>query len=220
MPGIPIIIPGPSGDLEAAWHAPAEQTAADADAAKKVAIICHPHPLYGGTMQNKVVTTMAKAYNDLGMIAVRFNYRGVGGSAGAYGNINGETQDCLAVLAWAQQQWPHAHVSLAGFSFGAYIAAYAATQTAALQSLLTVAPSVERMPYDSLERIEVPWLIIQGEEDTIVEPQAVYKWHKGLHLAGQQARLIKVPAAGHFFDGKLNELRDIIVKNLELKPFS
>ncbi len=139
-----------------------------------------------------------------------FNYRGVGRSAGAYGNIVGETADCMAVVQWAQQQWPQAGLCLAGFSFGAYIAAAVAAKVATEQ-LIAIAPAVDRMPYAALGAITCPWLIIQGEDDDVVIPASVYKWFAGLQA---NKKLIKFPDTGHFFHGKLLDLSNVIQAEL------
>lgn len=151
-----LIINGPAGELEAILQQPIQVNYSH------IGIVCHPHPLQEGTMNNKVVVTIAKAFNLMGFPSVRFNYRGVGRSAGEYGNIVGEVDDCLAVVAWVKQQWPQARLYLAGFSFGAYIAAKTATEVGA-DWLISIAPAVERMPYQDLASISCPWLVIQGE---------------------------------------------------------
>lgn len=195
-----LTLAGPLGSIEAILH-PIDLPVTH------IGIICHPDPLQQGSMENKVVTTVARAFNAMGIAAVRFNYRGIGVSAGVYGNITGEVEDCLAVVHWAQHRWPAAKLWLAGFSFGSYIAAKVATQVSA-QQLITIAPSVERMPYSTLPKVNCPWLVIQGEEDEVVNPHAVYKWYEQLDA---QKSLIKFPATGHFFHGKLMELRQTIM---------
>ncbi len=197
----PTFINGPAGPLEAAVHL--------IEDAKRIAIICHPNPLQEGTMDNKVVTTTARALNMKGITAVRFNYRGVGQSAGQYGNITGEVADCLAVVAWAKEQWPGLPLWLAGFSFGAYIAADVAAGVSTEQ-LISIAPSVDRMPYSNLPPIDCPWLVIQGEEDEVVDPNSVFQWYAGLKA---QKTLVRFPQTGHFFHGKLIELREAIMAN-------
>lgn len=191
-----LTILGPTGSLEAVLH--------DTDMPiTHVGIICHPHPLQEGTMHNKVVTTVARSFNDMGIAALRFNYRGVGLSEGQYGDVDGEVADCLAVVAWALQQWPNAKLWLAGFSFGAYIAAAVAAKVPT-QQLISIAPAVERMPYATLGKVSCPWLVIQGEADDVVTPQAVYDWFDALDA---QKTLVRLPDTGHFFHGKLMDLR-------------
>lgn len=198
-------IPGPVGNIETLLQLPL-------NTATRVGIICHPNPLQGGTMQNKVVTTIARTLNAMGIAAVTFNYRGVGQSAGSYGNIDGEVDDCLAIVKWVKQEWPQAQLWLAGFSFGAYIAAAVATQIAT-ERLISIAPSVDRMPYSALAPVSCPWLVIQGEEDEVVNPESVYSWFKGLVA---DKTLIRMPGTGHFFHGKLVELQQIIQLQVNL----
>lgn len=192
----PVTIAGPVGAIEAVLH--------DTDTpVTHIGIICHPNPLQEGTMHNKVVTTVARTFNNMGIVALRFNYRGVGLSEGEYGDISGEVADCLAVVSWALARWPQAKLWLAGFSFGAYIAAAAATQVST-QQLISIAPAVERMPYATLGKISCPWLVIQGEDDDVVTPQAVYNWFEGVDAT---KTLVRLPDTGHFFHGKLIDLR-------------
>lgn len=200
MPKQELFIPGPVGNLETIVQTIDESFSG-------VGIVCHPDPLQEGTMHNKVVTTIAKTFNAMKMAAVRFNYRGVGQSAGAYGDVVGEVADCMAVVDWVQQQWPQARLWLAGFSFGAYVAANVATKVATEQ-LISVAPSVDCMPYVRLGEVKCPWLVIQGEDDEVVAPESVYRWFAGLNAPNKQ--LIKFPATGHFFHGKLIDLQQTI----------
>jgi len=129
------MLPGPAGQLEALVSTPQQ------NARETVAIICHPNPLFEGTMHNKVVTTIAKAFDLLGLTTVRFNYRGVGKSEGEYGETIGETEDCLAIVDWVQKTYPNYSLWLSGFSFGAYISASVANQMAVAQ-LVSIAPAV------------------------------------------------------------------------------
>ena len=116
----------------------------DSSSKPQVVVICHPHPEQGGTMENKVVTTLMRTYRDLGVTSVRFNFRGVGASEGLYDSGRGEVGDVLAVCVWAEKRWPEAQLLLAGFSFGAAMAAQASYQFAQLQHLLLIAPPVMR----------------------------------------------------------------------------
>lgn len=200
----PQIINGPVGALEAIVQLPEQ-----ADNSR-FGIICHPHPLQEGTMHNKVVTTIAKAFNNQSIPCIRFNFRGVGASAGTFGNITGEVDDCMAVVAWVRAQFPQADLIFAGFSFGAYVAAAAASVVSTKQ-LITIAPSVERMPYTELAPVLCPWLVIQGEEDDVVDPQAVYAWYAQLNA---NKSMVRFPATGHFFHGKLVALQQVLESNL------
>lgn len=196
-------VPGPAGQLEAILLKNPQPS-------KGVAIICHPHPLKEGTMHNKVVHTLSRAFLKRGIDSVRFNYRGVGQSEGSFGNSVGETADVLAVLAWVDSQYPQAEIYLAGFSFGAYIAAMGATQHPCRQ-LFSIAPAVTHQPYDQLPPIHCPWLVVQGENDEVVSPDGVYAWfEKATQKAVAPMQLIKLPETSHFFHSKLIVLRDLI----------
>ncbi|HSJ47370.1 MAG TPA: alpha/beta fold hydrolase, partial [Gammaproteobacteria bacterium] len=191
--------PGPAGRLEALI----EEPALDRPPAG-VAVLCHPHPLHGGTLQNKVVHTLARTCNALGLVAVRFNFRGVGASDGAYAETVGETEDLLAVLDWAQQQWPDLPLWLGGFSFGAYVALRAADRSP-VQQLITVAPAVNLFAKDPLPEVQCDWLLVQGDQDEIVPYAQVMEWVASLE---RRPRILELSGAGHFFHGRLNELRE------------
>lgn len=194
-----LFIPGPAGRLEALVEEPTqERTPAG------VAVLCHPHPLYGGTLQNKVVHTLARTCNTLGLVAVRFNFRGVGASAGDYADAIGETEDLHAVLAWVRERWPGQPLWLGGFSFGAYVALRAAEHWP-LQRLITVAPAVNLFATAPLAPVRTDWLLAQGDADEIVPHGQVLDWISGLE---QAPKLLVLPGAGHFFHGRLNELRE------------
>jgi len=194
-------ISGPVGPLEAIVESPLDTPA------ENVAVICHPHPMHGGTMTNKVVHMLAKACNDLGLPSVRFNYRGVGKSAGDYDEGRGETQDALAALDWAQQRWPRAGLWLGGFSFGGAVAIRAAAQRN-VQRLITVAPAVDRVAVDDVRLPDCPWLIVQGDQDEVVDPAHVQSWAASIAATPD---LVMLPGAGHFFHGRMNDLRAAVL---------
>ncbi len=198
-----IIIPGPSGALEACLH----NRAAASVAAPWTLVICHPHPLYGGTMDNKVITTIAKAGVELGMQVLRFNYRGVGQSAGTFADAVGECDDLQAVIAWIKKQFPNLRLIVCGFSFGAYIAAKVASETPKIKGLITVAPAVLHYDFNTLIKINCPWFLIQGSADEIVPPQSVYDF---LEKTSQKIHRIDFADAGHFFHGRLVELKQTV----------
>lgn len=200
-----ITIPGPAGTIEALLDTQASA------AANAVAVICHPHPLHGGTMTNKVVHTLSKAFNDAGAPAVRFNYRGVGASAGTYDEGNGETQDALAVLDWAAQRYPDAQLWLGGFSFGGAIAIRASvaySRASSIARLVTVAPAIRRVTVDSSTLPRCPWLIVQGDRDELVDAADIQQWVRALPA---QPRLEMLSGVEHFFHGRLNDLRTTVV---------
>jgi alpha/beta superfamily hydrolase len=199
-------ISGPAGNLEALLDEPAT-----AGSPQAVAVICHPHPLHGGTMTNKVVHVLAKAFNEAGAPAVRFNFRGVGASAGSFDDGNGETHDALAVLDWAAQRWPGAQLWLGGFSFGGAIAIRAAVSRAAsgdVSRLVTVAPAIRRVTVDSSSLPQCPWLIVQGDRDELVDAADIQQWAQSLPAPPRLALLTGVE---HFFHGRLNDLRQVVV---------
>jgi hypothetical protein len=175
-----------------------------------VAVICHPHPLHGGSLSNKVVHQLAKTFTGLGAVCIRFNFRGVGESEGAYDEGRGELQDLLAVVAWARARWPELPLWLGGFSFGGSIALQAAQQLAP-QRLVTVAPAINYFPDSSLNLPGISWLLIQGGADDIVPATLVTEWAADLEF---QPQLVLLEGAGHFFHGRLNELRQTIVDSL------
>jgi alpha/beta superfamily hydrolase len=192
---------GPAGALEAITACPADGAGVVA-----TAVILHPHPLHGGTMQNKVVTTLARGFTELGLANVRFNFRGVGASEGAFADGAGETEDALAVIEWVRRQHPEDAIWLAGFSFGAYVALCAAAE-ARVSGLVTVAPAVHLYDFARLRLPECPWLLVQGEADEVVPVEAVRHWLAGITPA---PRAVFLPGVGHFFHQRLGDLRALL----------
>jgi alpha/beta superfamily hydrolase len=171
------------------------------------AVVCHPHPLFGGTMDNKVVTTVARALQETGIPTLRFNFRGVGASAGVFDQGVGETADADAVAEWGAARWPGRTLVLAGFSFGAYVALRLAQQRVP-RHLITIAPAIHLYDASSLAVPPCPWLVVQGDADDVVDPAAVINWVAGLK---PKPRLVVLPGVGHFFHGRLHELRDAVI---------
>jgi len=197
----PLTLAGPAGPLEAVVD-PGE-----APRVPVVAIVCHPLPTEGGTMHNKVVTMTARALRELGVDTVRFNFRGTGASAGTFDEGDGETEDLCAVAAWVRATRPDAALWLAGFSFGAYVSLRASAQ---LQPalVLSIAPPVGRSwDFDPVVPPTCPWLVIQGEADEVVDPQAVFDWVESLP---NPPELVRMPETDHFFHRKLMDLRGAI----------
>jgi len=157
-------------------------------------------------MENKVVTTLARALRDAGVATLRFNFRGVGGSAGAYDQGAGEIADADAVASWGAQHWPGKTLIIAGFSFGAYVALRLALQRTTAR-LITVAPAIEFINAHKIGTPACPWLIVQGDADDVVNPKAVIAWAASLSPA---PRLVVLPGVGHFFHGRLQELRNAV----------
>jgi alpha/beta superfamily hydrolase len=186
----------------AEWPADGEVTA--------IALLCHPHPLHGGTMDNKVVHALARSFLYLGCAAVRFNYRGVGSSDGSYGAGVGETEDAIAVADWARSEWPDRQLFLGGFSFGAIVALHA-NQLLVSDGLVTVAPPFSRVSSD-FNQPDCPWLVVQGDDDAVVDVDEVLDWVNDLE-PGPEIRILA--GAEHFFHGRLIELRDSVVDFFE-----
>lgn len=196
------IINGPAGNLELLVEEPEHSVAGS-----PIALICHPHPLYGGTLQNKVVHILAKSCLALGMPAIRFNFRGVGQSEGHFEHGLGEQQDCIAVATWARQHYPDRPIWLAGFSFGSFVA-YQAFAAIKAQRLLLVAPPVGLFQFQPMDNISIPWCVIQGKDDEITPPASVEAW---VNSQAIRPEFFYLDGVSHFFHGKLNVLREIVV---------
>lgn len=200
-----LVLAGPAGAIEVMRDDPA-----DAGAPRGVAVIAHPHPLYGGTMDNKVVQTLARAFVQCGWRAVRFNFRGVGASAGEYDEGRGESQDLLEVI---RQLAPEGPLALGGFSFGAFVTAQAVHSLwpqRPLERLVLVGTAVTRfavpeVPQDAHDRT----LVIHGEQDDTVALSAVMDWARP-----QTLPVTVVPGVEHFFHGQLPLLKSLVVRHL------
>ena len=192
------LIEGAAGDIEATLDTP------EGDERNAVAVCCHPHPVHGGAMTNKVIYTVSRTIASLGIPSVRFNFRGVGRSQGEYDEGRGEQQDLIKVIEWARQQYPDRPLWLAGFSFGSWIAALQAKEQGAEQ-LVSIAPPVNRFSFDDFVIPDCPWLVVMGDADEVVDPQAVFDWVDEL---SPQPEMIKMEGAGHFFHGRLVDLRE------------
>lgn len=175
-----------------------------------VAVICHPHPLFGGNLNNKVVYTLAQTFHKIGLATIRFNFRGVGKSQGHYAEGIGETDDLLAILEWVKTTGSKLTIWLAGFSFGAYVAARGAKKWP-VEQLICIAPPIENFPFKALLPFPCPWLLVQGDHDEIVSPSAVFAWVKQLE---NPPTLLTIKNASHFFHGHLIELRDQLITAL------
>lgn len=198
-------VAGPEGPIEALIETPTEAQG------RAFGVICHPHPLHGGTMDNKVVHTLSRAFHEFGVPTIRFNFRGVGASAGEFADGLGETEDVLAVIAAARARWPAAEPWLAGFSFGGAVAIRAAASVQPAR-LVAVAPAVSRVDLSGLGALASPWLIVIGDADELVSPQDVKDW------AARQPHppeLTVLPGVQHLFHGRLHELRAAVVAYLK-----
>ncbi|WP_373186476.1 alpha/beta hydrolase [Halopseudomonas sp.] len=196
-------IEGPTGPLEM-LVTQAEQPVA-------VAVICHPHPLHGGSMTNKVVHTLMRAARDMGASVVRFNFRGVGRSGGEHDGGCGEVDDCLAVINWAREEMPAPALWVMGFSFGGYVAAATANRLdSPARRLILVAPSVERLPFADLLPLRTPATVMMGEADDVVASAAVFDLLEGR----EHIEVVRFAETGHFFHGRLVELKDAVEQAL------
>ncbi len=192
-------IAGPAGAIECAVDEPST-------APHGVAIVCHPHPQHGGTMDNKVAQTLARAFVQLGLRAVRFNFRGVGGSAGVWDEGRGEVDDALAVIAAHRDAT--LPLVLAGFSFGAYVASEAAQRLPAeakASRLVLVGPSTQKQ---QMPAVPDDTLVIHGEADDVVPLSATLDWARP-----QALPVTVIPGAGHFFHGQLTLLKNLVVRH-------
>ena len=187
---------GPAGPIETDINDPG-------GARRGIALIAHPNPLHGGTKDNKVVTTLAKAFFALGNVAARPNFRGVGASAGSHDEGRGETEDLLAVAGHLRRQYGEFPLLLAGFSFGGFVQARVAQRLHA-RSLVLVAAAVNRL---SAEAVPPETLVIHGELDDVVPLTAVLDWARPRNLP-----VVVVPGGEHFFHGRLNLLAAIVTR--------
>lgn len=192
------LVPGPAGQIEVAIDLPAGGATPVG-----TALICHPNPTQGGTMDNKVVQTLARAFIQLGWRAVRFNFRGIGKSEGGWDQGRGEVDDALAVLAAVRA--PGEALILSGFSFGGYVASRAAQQLAEpAQRLVLVGPATSR--FDTAP-VPADTVVIHGEVDDVVPLSAVLDWARP-----QSLPVTVVPGVGHFFHGQLPLLKSLVVR--------
>ena len=203
----PVVIDGPVGQLESLYL--------DNEQPRGIALICHPNPVQGGTMLNKVVSTLQRTARDAGLITLRFNYRGVGASQGTHDMGTGEVDDAEAAAAWLREKHPDLPLTLFGFSFGGVVAASLGgrleAQGVQLEHLFMVAPAVMRLG----EQDQLPQhgglTVIQPETDEVIDPQLVYQWSEQLQRPHE---LLKVAECGHFFHGKLTDLKDLLLPRL------
>ncbi|MEQ1772466.1 MAG: alpha/beta hydrolase [Burkholderiales bacterium] len=191
-----VLIPGPAGSIETNISEPGVPP-------RGIALIAHPNPLQGGTKDNKVVTTLARAFTGLGYIAVRPNFRGVGATDGAHDKGVGETDDLIAVAEYAKTRFQTQTLLLAGFSFGSFVQTRVAKRIAC-ERMVLVGPAVNRFP---AETVPENTLIVHGELDDVVPLAAVLDWARPQNLP-----LVVVPGGEHFFHGRLHLLSQIVAR--------
>ena len=187
-------IDGPAGKLEIVVNDPGESR-------RGVALVAHPHPLHGGTLDNKVVQTLAKAFFASGYCALRLNFRGVGSSDGVFDEGRGEIDDFLALAEHARRTYGEGELVLGGFSFGGFVAGSAAARLAP-GHLVLVAPAVDRFPVGT---VPAGTLVVHGEKDDVVPLKDALDWARP-----QQLPIVVFPGAGHFFHGNLVTLQKLV----------
>jgi len=202
-------IAGAAGNLEGITHLPDELPRA-------IAVVAHPLPTMGGTMDNKVVTTLAKTFVELGFVSLRFNFRGVGNSTGEFDSGNGEVEDVLAIVRHAREHYGHLPLILSGFSFGGYVQARAAQHLhPQAHRLVLVAPAVGRSVPSILNSTGMPHvphntLLIHGERDEVVSLADVMDWARPQHLP-----IVVLPEAGHYFHGRLHQIKQLVLEDFQ-----
>jgi alpha/beta superfamily hydrolase len=190
-------VTGPAGHLEGMTHLPDGMPRA-------IAVVTHPLPTMGGTMENKVVTTLAKTFSGLGFVALRFNFRGVGNSEGEFDGGNGEVGDVLAIAHHARQTFGDLPLILCGFSFGGYVQARAATHLhPRSHRLVLIAPAVGRF---AMPQVPPDTLLLHGELDEVIPLSDMLDWARPQHVP-----IVVLPGAGHFFHGRLNQIKQIVM---------
>ncbi|MGB5079299.1 MAG: alpha/beta fold hydrolase [Burkholderiales bacterium] len=196
-----IFIDGGAGRIETAVDRPGAPAAPSQDAIRGVALIAHPHPLHGGTLDNKVAQTLARAFTELGYVSLRPNFRGVGASEGEHDEGRGETEDLLRVAAYAEQVFGKVPLVLAGFSFGAAVQTQVAGRVNPHRVVL-VGVAVGRFPS---ETVPPDSIVIHGERDQTVPLARVFDWARP-----QELPVVVIPGADHFFHLRLHTLRNIV----------
>ena len=207
--GNKLLIDGKAGKLEVCTHMSLSNISNISNLPDNpdILIMCHPHPLYQGTMDNKVVTSAISAFNQEGALSVRFNFRGIGNSEGEYDKGIGESEDVISVYNWVKSCFPKSKIILGGFSFGAYVA-YRAKDSLDIEKLILLAPAV-RFENDmlSLPEPKVPVLIVMGDADEVIPPDDILDWVRGLSCS---YNLVKLNGVSHFFHHNLSSLKSII----------
>ena len=209
-----LTLPGPAGPLQAILHEREDQEP------EIVALVCHPHPLYGGTLDNKVAHRIAATLHELGAAVLRFNFRGAGESAGQFDHGAGELEDARVAFDWIAARHPRARRWVAGFSFGSWVAARLAAGRTDVDQLILVAPPVTRSSFEVMVDSPVPKLVVQGTNDDVCPPEHLQQQYPRW---SEPKRLILVPQATHFFDRQLAALGQVLAEALaplRRAPFS
>ena len=198
-------IPGPVGPLEARWNIPAGPPRA-------AVVLAHPLPTAGGTMHTRVVFQAARALARIGCLVLRFNFRGVGRSAGAWDSGRGELDDYRAAVAFTASQYPAVEIWAAGFSFGSYIAMTVGADEARVCALIAIAPPVHTYDFTSVKMSPKPTFIIHGESDELISLKLVRHFYGELQ---EPKELVEIDRANHLFDGQASEVGDALADLLE-----
>jgi len=200
-----LFIPVAHGQLEAILKEPR------GDSPRGVALVLHPHPLGGGTMHNKVVFRAAAALNDAGLIALRINFRGVGQSTGVHDEGRGEQDDVRAGLDYLSQHYPDQSITLCGFSFGARVGFEVGINDPRVEYLIGIGTPLDKYDFSFLSQCRKPLLLVHGEHDEFGDVERLRKLAADLEK-NTTVRLVVIPGAGHFFEGKLDELKHAITE--------
>lgn len=192
---------GPAGNMECLLDMPAT-------APRGIALVAHPHPLYGGTMDNKVAQTLARTFVALGYVAVRFNFRGVGASEGTHDDGRGETDDMEFMLAHMRSRYPGLPVALSGFSFGTFVQAQLQQRLIgrgeAAERLVLVGTAAGKWP---MPAVPADTILIHGELDDTIPLAQVFEW-----VRPQDIPVIVIPGADHFFHRKLGHIKQLVIQ--------
>jgi alpha/beta superfamily hydrolase len=205
-----VFVAGPAGKIETVVEHPAVFPADGvSEGIRGIALVCHPHPLFGGTLTNKVAATLARAFVELGYVAIRPNFRGVGRSEGTHDHGEGETEDMLAVVAYAKDRFGEVPLALAGFSFGSYVQSRVAQRVPPERMVMvgTAAGDLGERQYTT-PTVPGDTIVIHGEVDETVPLARVLDWARP-----QELPVIVIPGADHFFHRRLHILRNIVKGN-------
>jgi len=194
-----LLIPGSAGQLQAI-HEPLED-------ARAAVVVCHPHPQYGGTMRNKVVYEMSRTFSETGCATLRFNFRGVEGSAGAWDEARGEVDDVRAAVEWMNMQYPETPLWLAGFSFGCYVGLKAAQGDVRVERMIAVAPAVNHWDFSFMQDDARSLIVVMGTKDEIVPFKQVAAWAQSLN----HVQFHPIEGAGHFFINHMQEMKQALL---------
>lgn len=193
-------IDGPAGRIEAILKEPTAPAA-------RAAVVCHPHPLYGGTMHNKVVYRIAKAFEKAGFAVLRFNFRGAGRSEGKHDYGRGEQEDLRAAIDFMEEKYPNAEVWIAGFSFGSAVMLRAACGDASVRAIVAAGAPVSKYDFAHIVECSVPKLFVQGSLDEFGSPADLRRFVERL---SEPKELKIIEGADHFFEGRLDELEQTV----------